>query len=62
MEHLVAILVPIACGCVLPIVIFWLIIRDSMNKTNQRTKIVLAAIEKNPPLCRLYGWNEFKRS
>ena len=50
MEHLVAILVPIACGCVLPIVIFWLIIRDSMNKTNQRTKIVLAAIEKNPDL------------
>ena len=50
MEHLVAILVPIACGCVLPIVIFWLIIRDSMNKTNQRTKIVLAAIEKNPDM------------
>ena len=50
MEHLVAILVPIACGCVLPIVIFWLIIRDSMNKTNQRTQIVLAAIEKNPDM------------
>lgn len=50
MHDLVAILVPIACGCVLPIVIFWLIIRDSMNKINQRTKIVLAAIEKNPDL------------
>ena len=50
MEHLVAILVPIACGCVLPIMIVWFTIRESMNKTNQRTKIVLAAIEKNPDL------------
>ena len=50
MEHLVEILVPIACGCVLPIMIVWLTIRESMNKTNQRTKIVLAAIEKNPDL------------
>ena len=48
MEHLVEILVPIACGCVLPIVIVWLSIRSEMNKTNQRTQIVLAAIEKNP--------------
>ena len=48
MEHLVEILVPIACGCVLPIVIVWLAIRSEMNKTNQRTQIVLAAIEKNP--------------
>ena len=47
MEHLVEILVPIACGCVLPIVIVWLAIRSEMNKTNQRTQIVLAAIEKN---------------
>ena len=47
MEHLVAILVPIACGCVLPIMIVWFTIRENMNKTNQRTKIVLAAIEKN---------------
>jgi len=50
MHYLVAILVPIACGCVLPIMIVWLTIRESMNKTNQRTKIVLAAIEKNPDL------------
>ena len=50
MEHLVAILVPIACGCVLPIMIVWFTIRESMNKTNQRTKIVLAAIEKNPDM------------
>ena len=50
MEHLVEILVPIACGCVLPIVIVWLAIRSEMNKTNQRTQIVLAAIEKNPDM------------
>ncbi len=50
MYHLVPILVPIACGCVLPIMIVWLTIRESMNKTNQRTKIVLAAIEKNPDM------------
>ena len=50
MHDLVPILVPIACGCVLPIMIVWLSIRESMNKTNQRTQIVLAAIEKNPDL------------
>lgn len=50
MEELVAILVPIACGCVLPIMVVWLAIRESMNKTNQRTQIVLAAIEKNPDM------------
>ena len=50
MENLVAILVPIACGCVLPIMIVWLAIRKKMNETNQRTQIVLAAIEKNPDM------------
>lgn len=50
MKELVAILVSIACGCVLPIMIVWLSIRESINKTNQRTKIVLAAIEKNPDM------------
>ena len=50
MHHLVQILVPIALGCVLPIMIVWLTIRESMNKTNQRTKIMLAAIEKNPDM------------
>ena len=50
MEDLVAILVPIACGCVLPIMVVWLAIRKSMNETNQRTQIVLAAIEKNPDM------------
>ncbi len=50
MEHLVAILVPIACGCVLPIVIIWLGIREKMNESKNRTQIVLAAIEKNPDM------------
>ncbi|MBQ8937357.1 MAG: hypothetical protein IJ066_06515 [Bacteroidaceae bacterium] len=50
MEYLVAILVPIACGCVLPIMVVWLAIRKKMNETNQRTQIVLAAIEKNPDM------------
>lgn len=48
MHDLFQILVPIACGCVLPIVIIWLNIRQRMNETNQRTQVVLAAIEKNP--------------
>ena len=47
MDILVPILVPIACGCVLPIVLVWLAIRKEMNETNQRTQIVLAAIERN---------------
>lgn len=47
---LVSILIPLACGCVLPIMIVWFIIRKKMNETNQRTQIVLAAIEKNPEM------------
>ena len=50
MEHLVAILVPIACGCILPIFAIWMGIRKEMNETNTRTQIVLAAIEKNPDM------------
>ena len=50
MEHLVDILVPIACGCILPIVIIWLIVRRRMNETNARTQIAMAAIEKNPDM------------
>ncbi len=50
MHDLVQILIPLGCGCVLPIMVVWFIIRESMNKTNQRTQIVLAAIEKNPDM------------
>ena len=49
MEHL-SFLVPIAVCCVLPIMIVWLIVRRNMNEANQRTQIVLAAIEKNPEM------------
>ena len=48
--ELAGIIVPIACGCVLPIMIVWFIIRKKMNETNQRTQIILAAIEKNQNL------------
>ena len=50
MHHLDQILIVLGCGCVLPIMIVWFTIRESMNKTNQRTKIVLAAIEQNPDM------------
>ena len=50
MHDLIPILVPIACGCVLPIMIIWFSVREKMNATNQRTQIVLAAIEKNPDM------------
>ena len=50
MNHLAEILVPIACGCILPIAIIWLIVRRRMNETNSRTQIAMAAIEKNPDI------------
>ena len=50
MSDFIDMLPALACGCVLPIVVIWLVIRKEMNKTNQRTQIVLAAIEKNPDM------------
>ena len=50
MEHFADILVPISICCILPIVVVWLIVRRRMNETNQRTQIVLAAIEQNPEM------------
>ena len=50
MEDLVAILVPIACGCILPMFAIWMGIRNKMNEANTRTQIALAAIEKNPDM------------
>lgn len=44
------ILVPIALGCVLPVLIVWFVVRQQMNETNKRSQIVLAAIEKNPDM------------
>ena len=34
----------------MPIMIVWFSVREKMNATNQRTQIVLAAIEKNPEM------------
>ena len=45
MQELFRILVPIAICCVLPIMLVWFVIRKKMNETNQRTHIVLAALE-----------------
>ena len=50
MSEFIDVIPALACGCVLPIVVVWLAIRNEMNKTNQRTQIVLAAIEKNPEM------------
>ena len=50
MIHLVPILVPIACGCVLPIMLVWLGVRKEMADSKNRTQVILAAIEKNPDL------------
>ena len=50
MEEIVALLIPLGCGCVLPILVVWFAIRSRMNETNKRTEIVLAAIEKNPKM------------
>ena len=50
MEGIIALLIPLGCGCVLPILVVWFAIRSRMNETNKRTEIVLAAIEKNPEM------------
>ena len=50
MDHLTQIIVPVACGCILPIVGILMGVRQKMNETNKQTEIVLAAIEKNPDM------------
>jgi hypothetical protein len=50
MEGIIALLIPIACGCILPIFAIWMGVRKEMNETNTRTQIALAAIEKNPDM------------
>ena len=47
MESIVKI-IAIICGIGLPILIVWLDNRKKINETNQRTQIVLSALEKNP--------------
>lgn len=50
LSSLVSAIVPIACGCVLPIIIVWLVVRQQMNENNSRTQILTTAIEKNPEI------------
>ena len=47
METIVKI-IAIICAVALPILIVWLNNRKKINETNQRTQIVLSALEKNP--------------
>jgi len=49
MESIVKV-IAIICSIGLPILIVWLDNRKKINDTNQRTQIVLAALEKNPNL------------
>ena len=49
-DILVSTLIPIAFGCILPIVLTWLGVRQHKNETDSRTQIVMAAIEKNPDM------------
>ena len=49
METIVKI-IAIICGIGLPILIVWLDNRRKINETNQRTQIVMSALEKNPNL------------
>ena len=48
MSTLIGLLVPIACGCILPIFAIWMGIRKEINESKNRTQIMLSAIEKNP--------------
>jgi hypothetical protein len=48
MSALIGLLVPIACGCILPIFAIWMGIRKEINESKNRTQVLLSAIEKNP--------------
>ena len=48
LDELIGMLPIILCGCVLPIMVVWFVVRKKINETNARTQIVTAAIEKNP--------------
>lgn len=47
LDELINMLPVILCGCVLPIMVVWFVVRKKINETNARTQIVTAAIEKN---------------
>ena len=43
-----SLLIPISCGCILPIFAIWMGIRKEINESKNRTQVLLSAIEKNP--------------
>ena len=45
---LMSLLIPLGCGCILPIFAIWMGIRKEINESKNRTQVMLAAIEKNP--------------
>jgi len=45
---LMSLLIPLGCGCILPIFAIWMGIRKEMNESKNRTQVLLSAIEKNP--------------
>ena len=47
MEYFVKIIF-IICVCAVPVLIIWLDSRKKMNETNNRTQLLLSALEKNP--------------
>ncbi|MBR5958764.1 MAG: hypothetical protein IKZ99_10415 [Salinivirgaceae bacterium] len=50
LDNLIQILVPIAIGCVLPIMIVRIYNRRKASEDQSRTQIIMALIEKNPNL------------
>ena len=50
LDELIGMLPIILCGCVLPIMVVWFVVRKKINETNARTQIVTAALEKNPDM------------
>ena len=50
MHHLDQILIVLGCGCVLPIMVVWFMIRESINKTTSEHKLYWQ------PLRRILIW------
>lgn len=50
LDELINMLPVILCGCVLPIMVVWFVVRKKINETNACTQIVTAALEKNPDM------------
>lgn len=49
-EELISVSIPIGICVILPITIVWLDLRHKKHESDNRTGIILAAIEKNPDM------------